>query len=101
MEAAEIDFTDKLETIVLNFFGSHPGYLVVIGLFIFSVLVYFTLVNPMQIAYWKGRYPDPATRPPEVAGRLAALCVVERFYRWLLGVLPFVKHVPPLDENEK
>lgn len=96
----ETDFIDGVEKIVLNFFGAHPGALVVVGLLIFSVLTYFTIINPAQQAYIRGRWPDPATRPPEAAGRLAALRAVERFYRWLLGALPFVKHVPPLDDDK-
>lgn len=99
----ELEFYKQIDTALVNYFGRHEGLLVILvaatlaGLL---ALILSLVVVPMHIAYLEGAYPDATLRPADVAGRLASLRVLERYYRWILGKIPFVKDVPPVSLDE-
>jgi len=100
---SEVDFWEGVEVQILNWFGAHPGLLmllVAVTVAFVALAILLGVVIPIRRAYLEAANPEPALRSPAIAGQIAALRLLETYYEWVLGKLPFVHAVPERSISE-
>jgi hypothetical protein len=94
-------WVEDLTTPAINWCGAHPGLMLLIASTLLVIgagaVFYLAVYVPMTVARLKALYPDKTKRPPEVEAKLAACGFLTRLWRWILGRIPWIKEIPPLN----